>query len=214
MSDVPLKRDAVSYQSQSASGPYGVAGDSPSTAGTGFIIPRETGKFPTQATAPKVVVVKPLSTGRYVWGSIFLILGIALALFPQDRWAELLAPVHVLAQHQAARYGAAGLFAIFALLIGRVPPLNWLCSAALFFLAAIAVDRLTGDKLILSLEENFGRLFPAWQALIAGTLFLAYLVHSGRAAERLRPFSIIGFVIVALTALGTVQGWFPWEKIA
>ena len=213
MSDLPLKKDAVNYQSQSASGPYGVAGDSPGNSGAALIFPRETGKFPTTTPPPKLSV-KAIGAGRLVTGLVFMFLAMIVALYPQSRWESLVEIIHPIAQHQVARYGAAGLFALLGLLFGRVPPLNWLASAALFFLATIAVDRLTGDRLVQSLEENFGQHFPAWQFLIGTTLLLAYLVHSGRPAERLRPFSIIGFVIVALTALGTVQGWFPWEKIA
>lgn len=210
MSEIPLKKDNPPSPGNSASGPYGVAGDSPGASfGGGTVVP--TAKIPSP---PQVKVIIPaLGAGRVLCGAILLVLGGLLAVLPQELWVKWLSTTHPLLREQAARWIAVGLVAIFGLIVARVQLLHFLSSAALLILALHCIDKLLGDRLTTILEALLPQGIMAWQCFFIFCLLLACLLHAGRPGSALHSRSIVGCALVAVAALAAVKGWYQLEKV-
>jgi hypothetical protein len=214
MSELELKKISppTPTPSPSASGPYGVAGDSPGgLPSADLFIAREN-------VRPQVSIVQTIvpevGIARLAFGAMLILAGGILAAIPQEFWAGLLNTAHPLFREQVARWVGAGLVIMIGLVSARVDLLQWLTTSSLLVLTAFCIDRLLGERLTSLVESAMPTGVMAWQFFFVACLLLACFVHAGRQVERVNVVATFGIVLVAMAAMGTVEGWYQWDKIA
>lgn len=161
-------------------------------------------------------------------GLLLLIAGVALGTVSHATWLSIITlgqGIEAAAQPatdawltnrpwtaESARWLASIVLGLLGLSCLRARALSAVVTAALFAVAAYTCDILTGGKLRWLAASVFGDASPRYVLPIVSAIF-GYVVHAALTKEGASLRGVIGLLIVAAAALGTINGWYDWTPL-
>lgn len=191
------------------------------------------GESGVQPGIPAAGAVGPRPAAMF-FGLCVLMAGVLLAAVPQGTWSGLFADVKTpapsatpseptgaiqewisydLLASESARWIISSLMVLAGLSVLRARAIAVVVTASLFALSAYTCDLLLDGRLTRIVSSVFGDGTARFALPVLSAAF-GFLAHGRPDQAKTSVRGVIGLVLVAAAALGTVHGWYDWTPLA